>query len=54
MNHDFLIKVITNKYKSTDLGSSKQLLLHNQNPNVQTALYDINEEKMINKMKRKA
>ena len=51
MNHDFLIKVITNKYKSTDLGSSKQLLLHNQNPNVQTALYDINEEKMINKMK---
>lgn len=51
MNHDFLVGVITNKYKSTDLGSSKQLLLHNTNPSVQTALYDIDEKAVIDRMK---
>lgn len=50
MNHDFLIGVILNKYKSTDLGSSKQLLLHNDNSSVQTVLYDIDEDKVINRM----
>ena len=51
MNHDFLISVVTNKYKSSDLGSSKQLLLHNKDKVIQTALYDIDNETVINKMK---
>ena len=50
MNHDFLISVINNKFESSDLGSSKQLLLHNQNKNIQNALYDINHDEVIKKM----
>lgn len=51
MNHDFLIKVITEQYKSSDLGSSRQLLLHNDNQVIQTALYDIDSEQVLEKMK---
>ena len=51
MNHDFLLGVFLNKYKSSDLGSSRQLLLQSSNPTIQTALYDINEAKVIKKMK---
>jgi len=47
MNHEFLLKVITEKFKSHDLGSTKQILLHNNNH----ILYDINTDVVIDKLK---
>lgn len=51
MNHEFLLSVITRPFKSSDLGSAKQLLLKNDNPEIQTALYDIDTDKVIAKLK---
>ena len=51
MNHDFLLNVILKKFKSSDLGSSKQLLLNNEDSEVQTALYDIDEEAVTSRLK---
>lgn len=51
MNHEFLESVILERFKSSDLGSAKQLLLNNENPIIQTALFDINNEKVVTKLK---
>ncbi len=51
MNHDFLLSVLNKRFKSHDLGSAKQLLLHQSDPNAQTALYDIDEEGVLEKLK---
>lgn len=51
MNHDFLLNVITRRFKSNDLGSSKQLLLHQKDPETRTALYDIDEEAVLKRIK---
>ena len=51
MNHDFLLSVILDTFKSHDLGSARQLLLKNNNPIIQTALYDVDEEAIIKRLK---
>ena len=51
MNHEFLLSVILERFKSHDLGSAKQILLHNENENIQTALYDIDTNGVINRLK---
>lgn len=51
MNHEFLINVIDSKFKSSDLGSARQLLLHNKDDKIQTALYDIDVEKVTTQLK---
>ena len=52
MNHEFVLSVINSKFKSSDLGSAKQLLLKHPIEEIQTALYDINEYQVINAMKK--
>lgn len=51
MNHDFLLSVIDRKFKSHDLGSSKNLLLHEAPQRKAYALYDINTEEVLQRMK---
>ncbi|MBQ9457672.1 MAG: AAA family ATPase [Bacilli bacterium] len=51
MNHDFLVGVVTRRFKSHDLGSSRQLLAHSGEDEVQTALYDIDGEKLLARLK---
>lgn len=51
INHRFVLKVVEDEFKSHDLGSAKQLLLHNENRVVQTALYDIDANDVLNKLK---
>lgn len=51
MNHEFLLSVINDKFNSSDLGSSKQLLLHSNIENVDTALYKIDKEKVLELLK---
>ncbi len=52
MNHQFLLRVVIEKFKSSDLGSSKELLLHEYPQSWSTVLYDIDEEKVIERLKK--
>jgi hypothetical protein len=51
MNHHFLLSVIDNIFKSTDLGSSRQLLLKNKEEGIQTVLCDIDYERVLKGLK---
>lgn len=51
MNHDFLLSVIDRRFKSHDLGSSKNLLLHEAPQRKAYALYDIDTEEVLHRMK---
>ena len=51
MNHQFLLRVVQEKFKSHDLGSAKELLLHDYPAKYATVLYDINEDKVIESLK---
>lgn len=51
INHRFVLKVVEDEFKSHDLGSAKQLLLHNEDRVVQTALYDIDANDVLNRLK---
>ena len=51
MNHNFLLKVVEERFKSHDLGSAKQLLLHDAPKERATVLYDINEEELLERLK---
>lgn len=51
MNHDFVLSVVNKRFKSNDLGSSKQLLLHQKDEEIRTALYDIDEQDVLKRMK---
>ena len=51
MNHDFLVSVVTEKFKSHDLGSARQMLTFSKLKKVQTALYDIDENKVLDSLK---
>ena len=51
MNHQFLLNVVTKKFKSNDLGSARQLLTKSKLTKIQTALYSIDEEKVIGALK---
>lgn len=51
MNHEFILSVVNSKFKSSDLGSAKQLLLKHPQEDIQTALYDIDEYRVIKALK---
>ena len=52
MNHAFLVSVITEKFKSHDLGSAKQLLLHEAPLERSHILYDIDTDEVVKTLKR--
>lgn len=52
MNHDFLVSVITDKFKSHDLGSAKQLLLHDAPLERSHILYDIDTDEVLKTLKK--
>lgn len=52
LNHQFVLSVIEEKFKSHDLGSSRELLLHDYHKATSTVLYEINEEEVINRLKK--
>ena len=51
MNHDFLVSVVTEKFKSHDLGSAKELLLHDAPLERSHILYDIDTDEVLNRLK---
>ena len=51
MNHSFLLRVVREKFKSHDLGSAKELLLHDFPAAHATVLYDINENEVVERLK---
>lgn len=52
MNHNFLLKVIEEEFKSHDLGSAKNILLHDAPDEKAYVLENINREKVINILKK--
>ena len=51
INHQFLLRVVQDNFKSHDLGSAKQLLLHEFPAERATVLYDIDEKTVVEKLK---
>lgn len=51
MNHRFLLRVVQENFKSHDLGSAKELLLHDFPAERATVLYDIDEKKVVERLK---
>ncbi len=51
INHQFLLRVVQDNFKSHDLGSAKQLLLHEFPAKRATVLYDIDEKMVVEKLK---
>lgn len=51
MNHRFLLRVVQENFKSHDLGSSKELLLHDFPAERAIVLYDIDEKKVVECLK---
>ena len=51
MNHRFLLRVVQEEFKSHDLGSAKELLLHDYPAERATVLYDIDEKKVVERLK---
>ncbi len=52
MNHNFLLNVIEEKFKSHDFGSAKNLLLHEIPNKTAFILDDVNKDKIIERLKR--
>ena len=51
INHDFLLKVIEDKFKSHDFGSAKDLLLHDDPSLRAYELNDVDKDAIIQKLK---
>ena len=51
MNHRFLLRVVQEEFRSHDLGSARELLLHDFPAERATVLYDIDEKKLLNCLK---
>lgn len=51
MNHYFLLSVIEEKFKSHDFGSAKENLLKEQRPTTAHVLYDVDYEKILERLK---
>lgn len=51
MNHQFLLHVVEDTFKSHDFGSAKELLLHEYPANTAHVLYDVNEDAIIERLK---
>ena len=52
MNHRFLLRVVQENFKSHDLGSARELLLHDFPAERATVLYDIDEKKVVERLMR--
>ena len=52
MNHRFVLSVVENEFKSHDLGSSKQLLLHEAPSERAHVLYNIDEREVVERLKK--
>ena len=51
MNHRFLLSVIREKFKSSDFGSARNLLLHDLPHERAHVLYDVNEQEILDRLK---
>ena len=51
MNHRFVLRVVHETFKSHDLGSAKELLLHDYPAERATVLYDVDETKILDRLK---
>ena len=51
INHQFLLRVVQEKFKSHDLGSSKELLLHDYPAERAHILYDVDEKTIVDRLK---
>lgn len=51
MNHRFLLRVVQENFKSHDLGSAKELLLHEFPAERANVLYDIDEKQVVERLK---
>lgn len=51
MNHRFLLRVVREEFKSHDLGSARELLLHDFPAERATVLYDIDGKKVVERLK---
>lgn len=51
MNHNFLVKVIEDKFKSHDFGSAKDLLLHDAPSNIAYVLSSVDSETILKRLK---
>ncbi len=51
MNHQFLLRVVQEKFKSHDLGSAKELLLHDFPADRAHVLYDVDEKTIVERLK---
>lgn len=51
MNHQFLLRTVQEEFKSHDLGSAKELLLHEYPAEVATVLYDVDEKAVVERLK---
>lgn len=51
MNHRFLLRVVQEEFKSHDLGSARELLLHDFPAERATVLYDIDEKEVVERLK---
>ncbi len=51
MNHQFLLRVVQERFKSHDLGSSRELLLHDYPAERAHVLYDVDEKAIVERLK---
>ena len=51
MNHQFVLRVVKERFKSHDLGSARELLLHRFPEECATVLYDIDEQQVVERLK---
>ena len=51
MNHRFVLRVVQEEFKSHDLGSAKELLLHDFPKDHATILYNVNEREIVQRLK---
>ena len=51
MNHQFLLRVVQERFRSHDLGSARELLLHDYPAEHASVLYDIDEDQVVTRLK---
>ena len=51
MNHQFLLRVVRENFRSSDFGSARNLLLHDLPNKRAHVLYDVNEQEIIERLK---
>ena len=51
MNHQFLLRVVQDEFKSHDFGSARELLLHEYPADTAHVLYDVDEKSIIERLK---